>query len=377
MTSQTIKVNLAASETDLSYDIHVGQGLQAQAGKLILPLLTRPRVAIVSDEHVATYHLDSLQASLEASGISYSVKILPAGEATKSFNQLEELCNWLIFEKIDRDDMIIALGGGVIGDLTGFAASILRRGVGFIQIPTTLLAQVDSAVGGKTAVNAKSGKNLIGSFHQPRLVIADIDTLKTLSAREMRAGYAEIVKYGALGDAAFFDWLDENVDALMAGNADTLIQAITKSCAAKAEIVHQDERENGVRALLNLGHTFGHAYETLTNYSNTLLHGEGVGLGMVMAFQLSANLGYCSQTDADRIKTHLSKAGLKTSPDQIDGAPFNVDALMSAMAQDKKVSAGVMTFILARKIGDAFITNDVSENDVRSVLRSIKKARAV
>lgn len=396
MTLQTIRVELGANEaqrrtdkssdksSDKSYDIHVGQGLMARAGALIRPLLHRPHVAIITDEQVAQHHLNPLQTALDAAGITHRHKILPSGEATKSFAHLEDVCDWLLAEKIERQDMIIALGGGVIGDLTGFAASILRRGVGFIQIPTTLLAQVDSSVGGKTAINAKQGKNLIGAFHQPKLVIADIDTLKTLPPREMKAGYAEVVKYAALGglgktgagNADFFNWLDDNVQSLMQGDAATLITAITKSCRMKADIVSQDERENGVRALLNLGHTFGHAYEALTNYSDALRHGEAVGIGLVMAFQLSANLGHLAPTDVVRLEKHLQKAGMMTSPKQIKNASFNIEALMEAMAQDKKVTDGVMTFILVRAIGDAFITSDVSAADVRAVLVASEKTGA-
>ncbi len=252
--------------------------------------------------------------------------------------------------------MVIAFGGGVIGDLTGFAAAILRRGVAFIQIPTTLLAQVDSSVGGKTAINVGLGKNLIGAFHQPKLVLADIALLDSLPRRDFLAGYAEIVKYAALGDADFFDWLDAGQDKLMARDTDFLQQAVAKSCAAKAAIVAADEKEKGERALLNLGHTFGHAYEALTSYGPDLLHGEAVALGMVMAFEISEKLGHCPAEQSQKLRAHLEAVGLPVSAKHLPGAPFPVQALINAMAQDKKVQAGIMTFILVKKIGQAFIS---------------------
>ncbi len=368
MTAQTIRVNLKDSAADKSYDIHIGAALLARAGELISPLLIRPRVAIITDEQVAPHHLPALQKSLTAAEINHSHKILPCGESVKNLAQLDDLCGWLLNEKIERRDMIIALGGGVVGDLTGFAAAILRRGVDFIQIPTSLLAQVDSSVGGKTAINVPQGKNLIGAFHQPRMVLADIDTLQTLPDRQLKAGYAEMVKYAALGDAAFFTWLDENLTPLMQGDSQTRITAIAKSCAAKADIVTRDERESGVRALLNLGHTFAHAYEAVTGYSDTLLHGEAVGLGLVMAFEFSAQLGHCAPEEAVRLKAHLAQAGLPTAPDQIKGAPFDTDALLAAMAQDKKVTDGAMTFILARAMGEAFIADNIAAKDIRILL---------
>lgn len=342
------------------YDIHIGRGLLGRTPALLQPLLNRPLVAIVTDENVAKLHLPTLQKALESAGIRHVTHIVPAGEASKNFAHLESLCGWLLDEKIERKDLLIALGGGVIGDLTGFAAAILRRGVRFVQIPTTLLAQVDSSVGGKTAVNTRHGKNLIGAFHQPVMVLADLDALASLPTREFRAGYAEIVKYGALGDRDFFIWLNENLNAVMKLDTDALMTAIARSCAAKAAIVQRDEREENTRALLNLGHSFGHAYEALTHYSDALLHGEGVAIGMVLALRLSAETGLCPPEDADMLEHHLARAGLPVTPAEITGAPFATADLMAAMAQDKKVDDGVMTLVLARKLGEAFLSQDTT-----------------
>ena len=369
MTMQTIRVDLSATGNTASYDIYVGAGLLARAGDYIASLLARPKVAIVTDETVAGLHLDALKASLGQNGITVSSLSLPAGEGSKSFAMLEKLTDWLLAEKIERDDIIIALGGGVIGDLTGFAAAILRRGVSFVQIPTTLLAQVDSSVGGKTAINAASGKNLIGAFHQPRLVLADTDVLNTLPQRDFLAGYAEVIKYAALGDADFFDWLESNLDGLLARDTALLQEAVARSCSAKAAIVAADEKEKGQRALLNLGHTFGHAYEALTGYGQDLLHGEGVALGMVMAYELSASLDLCPPEDAARLRRHIAAAGLPVDSFAIAGAPFDVAALTEAMAQDKKVRQGVMTFILVTGLGKAFISNDVTPEQLDGFLR--------
>ena len=366
---QTIRVDLSATGNAASYDIYVGAGLLARAGDYIASLLARPKVAIVTDETVAGLHLDALKASLGQNGITVSSLSLPAGEGSKSFAMLEKLTDWLLAEKIERDDIIIALGGGVIGDLTGFAAAILRRGVSFVQIPTTLLAQVDSSVGGKTAINAASGKNLIGAFHQPRLVLADTDVLNTLPQRDFLAGYAEVIKYAALGDANFFDWLESNLDGLLARDTALLQEAVARSCSAKAAIVAADEKEKGQRALLNLGHTFGHAYEALTGYGQDLLHGEGVALGMVMAYELSASLDLCPPEDAARLRRHIAAAGLPVDSFAIAGAPFDVAALTEAMAQDKKVRQGVMTFILVTGLGKAFISNDVTPEQLDGFLR--------
>ena len=367
------KVNVSlpgSGSPNLSYDIHIGAGLLRSCAPLLSPLLKRPFVAIVTDENVAQAHLENLTQTLDSAGISHVTKIMPPGEASKSFTGLETLVDWLLGNKVERQDMVIAFGGGVIGDLTGFAASTLRRGVRFTQIPTTLLAQVDSSVGGKTGINVPQGKNLVGTFHQPSLVLADLDVLQTLPDREFRAGYAEIVKYAAICDRPFFDWLDSNLDALKNRDSHALSYAIAKSCQTKADIVAQDEKEHGTRALLNLGHTFAHAYENLTGYSDNLLHGEAVGLGMAQAARLSVNLGLCPETDAQALVNHLASAGLPISQTDAKGGPFEATNLVNAMAQDKKVSQGVMTFILMKAIGKAFITNDVSAKQITMFLQN-------
>ena len=352
----TVRVDLGAR----SYDILIGADLLRQAGSYIAPLLPRPKTVIVTDTNVAEAHLKTLQSALDGAGIDHASYLVPAGEASKNLSQLEKLCDWLLSQKIEREDCILALGGGVIGDLTGFAASILRRGTRFIQIPTTLLAQVDSSIGGKTAVNASLGKNLIGAFHQPDLVLADMDVLKTLPPRELRAGYAEIVKYGALGDLGFFEWLEANGEKVLALDTQSVAYAVAQSCRAKAAIVARDEREAGERALLNLGHTFGHAFEKITGYGEALLHGEAVAYGMVLAFAFSAHRGECDPQDAQRLRAHLEACGLPASMAQVGNGVFGVDALLDAMGQDKKVKAGKMRFILARALGDTYIADDVS-----------------
>ena len=366
-----VNVSLPGSiDLNRSYDIHIGSGLLGSCASLISPLLKRPFVAIVTDENVAKTHLESLTQTLDGDGITHVTKIMPPGEASKSFTGLEALVHWLLDNKVERQDIVIALGGGVIGDLTGFAAATLRRGVRFTQIPTTLLAQVDSSVGGKTGINVPQGKNLVGAFHQPSLVLADLDVLQTLPDRVFRAGYAEIVKYAAICDRPFFDWLEDNLDALNNRNNDALSFAIAKSCQTKADIVAQDEKEHGARALLNLGHTFAHAYENLTGYSDNLLHGEAVGLGIAQAVQLSDHLGICPEADAQALVKHLAKAGLPVSQADVKGGPFKATDLVNAMAQDKKVSQGVMTFILMKAIGEAFITNDVSATQLTAFLQN-------
>ena len=366
-----VNVNLPGSGSpNISYDIHIGAGLLRSCAPFLSPLLKRPFVAIVTDENVAQAHLESLTQTLDSAGISHVTKIMPPGEASKSFTGLETLVDWLLDNKVERQDMVIALGGGVIGDLTGFAASTLRRGVRFTQIPTTLLAQVDSSVGGKTGINVPQGKNLVGAFHQPSLVLADLDVLQTLPDREFRAGYAEIVKYAAICDRPFFDWLESNLDALKSRDSQALSYAIAKSCQTKADIVAQDEKEHGARALLNLGHTFAHAYENLTGYSDNLLHGEAVGLGMAQAARLSVDLGLCPKKDAQALVNHLASAGLPISQTDVKGGPFEAINLVNAMAQDKKVSQGVMTFILMKAIGKAFITNDVSAKQITTFLQN-------
>ena len=367
------KVNVSfpsSGSPNIRYDIHIGAGLLRSCAPFLSPLLKRPFVAIVTDENVAQVHLENLTQTLDSAGISHVTKIMPPGEASKSFTGLETLIDWLLDNKVERQDMVIAFGGGVIGDLTGFAASTLRRGVRFTQIPTTLLAQVDSSVGGKTGINVPQGKNLVGAFHQPSLVLADLDVLQTLPDREFRAGYAEIVKYAAICDRPFFDWLESNLDALKNRDSQALSYAIAKSCQTKADIVAQDEKEHGARALLNLGHTFAHAYENLTGYSDNLLHGEAVGLGMAQVAHLSVDLGLCPESDAQALVNHLASAGLPISQTDVKGGPFEATNLVNAMAQDKKVSQGLMTFILMKAIGKAFITNDVSAKQITTFLQN-------
>ncbi len=359
----------AASRT---YEIIIGDGLIADAAGYLDAVMTGRRVAVVSDETVAGHHLARLRASLDGAGIERHEVILPPGEETKNFAQLERLLDALLEARIERGDMIIALGGGVIGDLAGFAASILRRGVAVTQIPTTLLAQVDSSVGGKTGIDTRHGKNLVGSFHQPHLVLADIAALDTLPRRELLAGYAEVVKYGLIDDAAFFTWLEANGAALLRGDHGTLRRAVTTSCEAKARIVAEDERETGVRALLNLGHTFAHAIETAVGYGGGVVHGEAVAIGVVLAFELSARLGHCSPEDVARVRRHLTSSGLPTSVRQAlhgdNDSRAVADRLVAIMGQDKKMSRGRITFVLARGIGRAFLESEVDLERVREVI---------
>lgn len=355
-----------------SYPLHIEAGLLGQAGPLLAPLVrAKPdgkRLVIVTDRTVADLHLATLTDTLAAAGISAQPIILSPGEGSKSWSGLERLCEQLLAHGVERRDVVVALGGGVIGDLTGFATSILRRGCGFVQVPTTLLAQVDSSVGGKTAINAGAGKNLIGSFHQPAMVLIDPAVLSTLPLRQLRAGYAEVVKYGLLGNAAFFEWCEANAAALLAGDADILAGAIAASCRAKAEIVAADERETGdVRALLNLGHSFGHAFEAEAGFSDRLLHGEGVALGMALAFRFSARRGLCAPADAERVCAHLSAHGFELRP-HVLGLAAPAARLLAHMMQDKKVDAGRLTLILARGIGKAFVAHDVALGDVEAFL---------
>jgi 3-dehydroquinate synthase len=312
--------------------------------------------------------LDTLVAGFKAAGISTASLTLPAGESTKSWPHFERTVEWLLSEKIERRDVVIALGGGVIGDLVGFAASVLRRGIRFVQMPTSLLAQVDSSVGGKTGINAPQGKNLIGAFHQPSLVLADIDVLDTLTPRDFLAGYGEVVKYGLLGNEAFFEWLEANGPALAKGDKETRTEAVRISCQMKADIVERDETEQGDRALLNLGHTFCHALEAATGYSDRLLHGEGVAIGCALAFDLSSRMGLCAQEDPSRVAAHLSAMGMKSHLSDIDGSLPDAEDLVELMAQDKKVIDGQLRFILARGIGQAFVTSDVARADVVTLL---------
>jgi 3-dehydroquinate synthase len=362
--TQIVPVRLGAR----GYDIHIGEGLLARAGELVRPILKRPMTTIVTDKTVAHLHLETLQQSLAAQGIASTAIILPPGEKTKSFSSLAEVCDGLLAAGIERRDSVIAFGGGVIGDLTGFAAAILRRGVNFIQIPTSLLAQVDSSVGGKTGINSAHGKNLIGAFHQPQLVLADLGLLSTLPPRELSAGYAEVAKYGLLGDQPFFQWLNQHVDQVMACDGDALLKIVQTSCAAKAAIVAEDETETGVRALLNLGHTFGHALEAATGYSQRLLHGEAVAIGMVQAFRFSEKLGLCAKGLGDQVAQHLAKAKLPTHVRDIDGALPPPAQLVDIMRQDKKAVAGKLTFILVRGIGEAFVAHDVDDKQVEEFL---------
>jgi 3-dehydroquinate synthase len=351
-----------------AYDVVIGPGLLQSAGARIVPFLKRPRVAVVTDETVAQLHLGTLQQGLSAAGIEMVSLALPPGESTKGWPQFTRTVEWLLEQKVERNDMVVAFGGGVIGDLVGFAASVLRRGVRFVQIPSSLLAQVDSSVGGKTGINAPQGKNLIGAFHQPTLVLADTEVLGTLTARDFLAGYGEVVKYGMLGDAEFFAWLEQMGPNLAAGDMDARVEAVARSVQMKADIVVRDETEQGDRALLNLGHTFGHALEAATGYSGRLLHGEGVAIGCALAFELSARLGLCSQEDPSRVRAHLKEMGMKTDLSDIPGSLPSADSLLDLMGQDKKVVDGQLRFILARSIGAAFVTADVPKEAVLTVL---------
>jgi 3-dehydroquinate synthase len=343
-----------------SYDIVIGHGLLTEAGTRI----RQKRVCIITDKNVAKHHLPALEKSLKEAGTEVHTLILPAGEKTKSFKCLQQVIDFVLNLSIERNFTLIAFGGGVIGDLTGFAASSILRGIDFVQIPTTLLSMVDSSVGGKTGINTAQGKNLVGAFYQPKLVLMDLNLLSTLPSREFASGYAEVVKYGLINNPNFFEWLDKNIRSIKKRNPETLIHAITESCKAKRDIVAADERESNVRALLNLGHTFGHALEAETGFSRKLLHGEGVAIGMVQAFQLSANLGLCSAADVETTKAHLKKAGLP-----ITYPGLSPDALLHHMKKDKKVKDGKMVFILSKGIGQAFISSSVEEADVLKLLR--------
>ncbi len=361
---QAVEVNLPGRE----YRVEIGEGLIADAGAILSGLLARKRVTIVTEDHVAVHHLAPLQGSLEAAGIAHSALVLKPGEATKDWANLQRTVEWLLAEKVERRDLVIALGGGVIGDLVGFAAAVLRRGVGFIQIPTSLLAQVDSSVGGKTGINSPAGKNLVGAFHQPRIVLADLDALDTLTPRDLRAGYGEVVKYGLLGDATFFDWLEVNGAGVLSGDKAAQAHAVRRSVEMKAEIVMRDETEQGDRALLNLGHTFCHALEAATAYSDRLLHGEGVAIGCALAFDLSARLGLVSQEEPSRVRAHLQDMGMKARLSDIPGELPGAEALVDLMRQDKKVVDGQLRFILARGIGNAFVADDVPPDMVAGLL---------
>jgi 3-dehydroquinate synthase len=351
-----------------SYDIVIGRGVIASLGARIAALRPGAKVAIVTDDNVARHHLGAAEAALSHAGVVHSRVRVPPGEASKSYRVFEQVCEALIASRIERGDLVVALGGGVIGDLAGFAAAVVRRGLDYVQVPTTLLAQVDSSVGGKTAIDSAHGKNLIGAFHQPILVLADTALLDTLPPREFRAGYAELVKYGLLGDAGFFAWLEQNWRDVFAGGP-AREHAIAMSCRAKAAIVARDERETGDRALLNLGHTFGHALEAACGFSDRLLHGEAIGAGMALAFEFSARRqGLVAKAEAARAIAHLAAVGLPTRMSDIPGPPPSVDQLMDLIAQDKKVKRGMLTFILVRGIGAAFIEAGVDAREVRTFL---------
>jgi 3-dehydroquinate synthase len=372
--SEFVTVDVALG--DRAYDIVIGRDLMQSLGPRVAALRPGARAAIVTDRKVARHWLDKAEASLSRSGIAASRIIVEEGEISKTFAGLERVSEALIAAKVERNDLVIALGGGVVGDLAGFAAAILRRGVDFVQVPTTLLAQVDSSVGGKTGINSPQGKNLLGAFHQPLLVIADTAVLDTLSPRQFRSGYAEVAKYGVIGDEAFFAWLEANHAGIFEGGA-AREHAIASSCRAKAAIVARDERETGDRALLNLGHTFGHALEAATGFSDRLYHGEGVAIGMVLAAEFSAELGMLAPADAIRVRHHLAEVGLPTHLQDIagfaqEGLP-NADALLALMAQDKKVKRGQLAFILLNAIGRAAVVPDVEPTLVRNFLE--KKLR--
>jgi 3-dehydroquinate synthase len=370
MTTDVVRVDLGAR----SYDVRIGPGLIDAAGGLVAPLLARSKVAILTDETVAGLHLDRLLASFAACGISATALALPAGESTKGWPEFARATEWLLEQKIERRDMVVAFGGGVIGDLAGFAAAVLRRGVRFVQIPTTLLAQVDSSVGGKTGINTAQGKNLVGAFHQPTLVLADIDVLGTLPGRDFLAGYGEVVKYGLLGDAGFFDWLERHAGDLATTQA-LRQEAVRRSVQMKADIVSRDETEEGERALLNLGHTFCHALEKATGYGDRLLHGEGVAIGCALAFELSQRMGLCAQEAPSRVRAHFRSLGMRVDMADIPGDLPGADALLALMAQDKKVVDGKLRFILARGIGEAFIADDVPRDLVKTILKEALAAR--
>lgn len=359
----TVRVDLAGR----SYDILIGRGLLAQLGARIGELRPGAAAAIVTDEQAAHHHLAAATAAIEAGGVRSARVIVPQGESSKSFALLQQICDRLLDAKIERSDIVVAFGGGVVGDLAGFAASVLRRGLEYVQVPTTLLAQVDSSVGGKTGINTRHGKNLVGAFHQPILVVADTALLDTLPPRVFRAGYAEVAKYGLINDEGFFTWLESNWPEVFSGGP-AREHAIATCCRSKADIVARDEREHGDRALLNLGHTFGHALEAGAGFSDRLMHGEAVGIGMVLAFAFSVRLGLAPAADADRMRRHLAAVDLPTQISQIAGEMPGVDGLMDLMFQDKKVKRGKLTLILARGVGASFIAPDVDPAEVRAFL---------
>lgn len=371
--NRQIKAMIQKSNVNLgsrSYDIYVGANLLENAAEYIAPILSRTKTVIITDENVARHQLARLENNLGE--IEFTTIILPAGENTKSFEQAENLSLQLLSLKLERTDTIIAYGGGVIGDLVGFVASIYLRGIDFIQIPTTLLAQVDSSVGGKTGINTKQGKNLIGSFHQPRLVLIDVTTLETLAQRHIISGYGEIVKYGLINDASFFGWLEKNGPDLIAGSQELRTKAIIKSCNAKASIVSQDEKEHGARALLNLGHSFAHAFEAENGYNDDLYHGEAVVMGLILAFSLSLKMGVCENDDVTRIKNHFKEIGAK----KLCAFNFDADQILTHMRGDKKMKDGKLTFVIASAIGKAYLSNNIDMADVRELLiQSLEKEK--
>jgi 3-dehydroquinate synthase len=363
--AEPIVVQVALAER--AYDIVIGRGLIASLGARLKALRPGARVALVTDEAIARHHLAAAEAALKAAGIDAASIVVPEGEGSKSYTTFATLCEAIIEARIERGDLVVAFGGGVIGDLAGFASASVRRGLDYVQVPTTLLAQVDSSVGGKTGINSRHGKNLVGAFHQPVMVVADTALLDTLPQRQFRAGYAEVAKYGLLGDAAFFAWLEKNWQDVFSGGS-ARQHAIAVCCRAKAAIVARDERETAERALLNLGHTFGHALEAACGFSDRLLHGEAAALGMALAFEFSAGKGLIAVAEAARARAHLADVGLPTHLKYIPGATPGVDELMDLIAQDKKVKRGKLTFILVRGIGQAFIADDVHAAEVRAFL---------
>lgn len=371
MTCETVRVELGAR----GYGIRIGSGLVRQLGTEIAPFLARPRIAAIVDENASKHHLPVLKEGLAAAGIDVSALAVPSGEASKSWPQLEQTVEWLVEQQVERSDTVLAFGGGVVGDLAGFAAAILRRGVNCVQVPTTLLAQVDSAVGGKTGINSRSGKNLIGAFHQPALVVCDIDLLTTLPRRDFLAGCGEVAKYGLIRDAEFFGWLESTAAGLGPGDLDAVGRAVRRSCEIKAELVSADQFEQGARALLNLGHTFGHALEAACGYSDRLLHGEAVAIGCCLAFDLSRLLGHCPAKDAARVESYFKKLKMKTRIADIEGGMVSDDALVRLMEQDKKVIGGRRRYVLARAIGDAFVTDAVDTGAVKEVFANSRRMR--
>ena len=358
-----VRVDLGAR----GYDVAIGGGLLGKAGEYLARIKPKAKVLIVSDENVAKLYLEPCRHALSASGIESTPIVVPPGERSKSFSNYQHVVDEMLRSKIERGDLAVALGGGVVGDLAGFAAATVLRGIGLVQIPTSLLAQVDSSVGGKAGIDTPRGKNLVGAFHQPLLVIADTDLLDSLPPREFRSGYAEVAKYGLINDEPFFAWLEKNWRGVFAGGADR-VRAVATSCRAKAAIVGRDEREAGERALLNLGHTFGHALEAAAGYSERLLHGEAVAIGIVLAVQFSADKKLVAEAELARVKAHLAAVGLPTNIKEVQGLKLDPDRLLDLMTHDKKVERGKLSFILMRGIGQAFVARDIDPGEVRAFL---------